>query len=318
MRSLRKLGIGGALAMLLSGVGTLVAVPAAHATHVTCGQTITVNTVLDSDVGPCSAGIKIGANNITFDLNHFTISGLPTPGDGPGILVSGRTGVTVKNGTVTQFDAGVSVEGGSTNNTVTGMRIIQNVGSTATDYGDGILLADTGTTGNVVSMNVVRGNGPFDGIGVLGAASSNTITGNFLELNNALFGTQTQQTSGIRIEGGGANNNVVSRNSVNTSGLDGIVVLRARPGNTGTVITGNVVKNNGFNTQNRQGHGIVLFAGTPNVINANNSTVSNNIVTGNANDGVHVESQNNQVLSNRALGNAVTDLRDTNANCATN
>ncbi len=318
MRSLRRFGIGSGLAMLLSAAGMLVAVPAAHAAHVSCGQTIASNTVLDSDVGPCSAGIRIGADNITFDLNHFSISGLPTPGDGPGILLSGHSGVTVKNGTVTLFDAGVSVEGGSTNNTVTGMRIIQNIGAPSTDYGDGILLAETGTTGNTVTTNVVRDNGPYDGIGVLGGASSNTITGNFLESNNEIFGTRTMQDDGIRIEGGGALNNVVTRNSVNTSGLDGIVVLRARPGNTGTVISGNVVKNNGFNSQNRQGHGIVLFGGAPSDINANNSTVQNNYVVGNASDGVRIESQNNQVVSNQASGNAVLDLRDTNAGCVTN
>lgn len=38
----------------------------------TCGQTILVSTVLDSNVGPCATGITIGADNITLDLNGFT------------------------------------------------------------------------------------------------------------------------------------------------------------------------------------------------------------------------------------------------------
>src|ERR671915_2326466 len=109
--SLWRLAPVALLAVALLGT-TLVGT--ASAAHVGCGQTITQNTVLDSNVGPCSGdGIIIGANNITLDLNGFTVSGTAAPGEGAGILLESRTGVTVRNGTVTLFDAGVVVDGGS-------------------------------------------------------------------------------------------------------------------------------------------------------------------------------------------------------------
>ncbi|MDQ4068485.1 MAG: right-handed parallel beta-helix repeat-containing protein, partial [Actinomycetota bacterium] len=103
----------------------------AAAAHVSCGQTITQNTVLDSDVGPCPAGgngIIIGADNIALDLNGHRVLGTPNViNDGAGIYILGRTGVTVRNGTIRDFDCGVAIEGGS-GNTVTGIRAQDNIG----------------------------------------------------------------------------------------------------------------------------------------------------------------------------------------------
>jgi hypothetical protein len=89
-------------------LGTVL-VGTASAAHVGCGQTITQSTVLDTNVGPCSGeGILIGADNITLDLNGFAVFGISAPGEGPGILLDERTAVTVRNGTVRLFDAGVA------------------------------------------------------------------------------------------------------------------------------------------------------------------------------------------------------------------
>src|SRR5437660_12844162 len=101
----------------LTVVGGLAFAPAAYATHVTCGMTITTNTTLDSAVGPCANnGIIIGANGITLNLNGFRVFGTPNPGDKAGVLLQGRTGVTVTGqGSVTDFDGGVVIEGGGGN-----------------------------------------------------------------------------------------------------------------------------------------------------------------------------------------------------------
>jgi hypothetical protein len=48
----------------------------ASASHVSCGDTITADTTLDSDLVDCpSNGIVIGADDITLDLNGHTIDG---------------------------------------------------------------------------------------------------------------------------------------------------------------------------------------------------------------------------------------------------
>jgi hypothetical protein len=91
----------------------------ASASQVNCGDTITADTTLDSDLVDCpNNGIVIGADNVTLDLNHHTIDsdGTPAAGCDPetefcdiGVLNDGRDGVTVVHGSVRQFDLGVIV-----------------------------------------------------------------------------------------------------------------------------------------------------------------------------------------------------------------
>src|SRR5215217_1981024 len=79
----------------------------ASASHVSCGDTITADTTLDSDLVNCpSNGIVIGVDDITLDLNGHTIDG-----DGElqdcegepcdfGVLNEGHAEVTVRGGSV--------------------------------------------------------------------------------------------------------------------------------------------------------------------------------------------------------------------------
>jgi hypothetical protein len=54
----------------------------ATAGHVSCGQVITTDTTLDSDLLNCQAdGVLIGAGNITLNLNGHTIDGDNGTGD---------------------------------------------------------------------------------------------------------------------------------------------------------------------------------------------------------------------------------------------
>ncbi|HSH62021.1 MAG TPA: hypothetical protein VK988_20710 [Acidimicrobiales bacterium] len=51
----------------------------ASAGQLSCGQTLTTNPTLDSNVGLCSwPGIIVGADNITLNLNGFEVFGVPT------------------------------------------------------------------------------------------------------------------------------------------------------------------------------------------------------------------------------------------------
>jgi parallel beta-helix repeat protein len=81
----------------------------AFAEHVRCGDLITHDTTLDSDLIDCPVeGVRIGASNVTLDLNGHTIDGSPEAESG--VLALGfPTGVTVRGGTVQDFDYGIQL-----------------------------------------------------------------------------------------------------------------------------------------------------------------------------------------------------------------
>jgi hypothetical protein len=102
----------------------------ALADHVQCGDVITQDTTLTADLNCSGDGLMIAADGVTLDLAGHSITG-PGPGSGcavtacrfyNGVLVGGTgTGqaprpsvrnVTVENGTIRGFDAGVFGWGG--------------------------------------------------------------------------------------------------------------------------------------------------------------------------------------------------------------
>jgi parallel beta-helix repeat protein len=133
------------LALVVAGF-TVLGSGQAVASHVSCGDTITTNTTLDSNLLNCpNNGIVIGADNITLDLNGHTIDGDATPVDpcpegetcDVGVDNSaGHSGVTMEGGSVRQFSLGVLVEGGAARN-----RLHQLAVSDTTDIG--IFVADS-------------------------------------------------------------------------------------------------------------------------------------------------------------------------------
>jgi parallel beta-helix repeat protein len=111
---------------MLAGIlaAALIAAPTATATHVQCGDVITQDTTLDSDLVDCTGdGIVIGADNITLDLNGHTVEGDGLSTDtgtcAAGILngsrqsacldavEDGHDGVIVRGGTIRGFALGV-------------------------------------------------------------------------------------------------------------------------------------------------------------------------------------------------------------------
>ncbi len=300
-------------------LGTVL-VSTAGAAHVTCGQTITQSTTLDSDVGPCAGtGIRIGADNITLDLGGRTVYGRQAPGEGAGILVDGRTGVTVRNGRVIMFDAGVVLQGGS-GHTVTNVVAQDNIGTRASDFGDGIALF--ASSNNVIRRNRVQHNGVFSGISLVGNSDNNLVDNNTVQGNNIESNPNLMDDIGIRVEGPGVNGNIVSNNKVEGNGLDGIQVFPFAA-NTGNTVRNNTIRGNGFHDKpHRTGNGFVT--------GARSNTIERNLVEGNAASGIRINGQNNTIRNNTARNNArlVTpatinaggafDLHDTNFNCDAN
>lgn len=279
----RKVLVGGVVSSLMLGTGAVTASAAAPA--VRCGQAITSNTKLKRNVGPCPGdGLVVKANNVRLDLNGFKVSGANGTEETNGIRLMGTSGVTVKDGTVTGFDAGVNVMGGS-GNTLTDLAVRGNVNDNITTdnpaddctFGDGITTTDSDD--NAILDNSVIRNGPFSGISLVGDSDGNVVKGNDVRNNNlpnedAAPGSQGNgncgapfsrpiQDIGIRIEGPGANANQVERNRVTNSAIGGITVHgyvyapRAREGeplpppdnpNTDNVVSGNYVADTGKET----------------------------------------------------------------------
>ncbi len=90
---------------------------------------------------------------------------LAEPGRKPGRIRGASaavSGVTVTNGTISNFDAGVVVRGGS-HNVITKLTVRENVGnSLSCDLGDGIVTFNS--SDNSIHDNTVELNGPLSGM----------------------------------------------------------------------------------------------------------------------------------------------------------
>jgi hypothetical protein len=240
-----------AVALVFVGMAVVTTSASAQAAP-TCGSVISSNTTLQADVGPCnnSDGLILRGSNFTLDLNGhrvFSTSPLPRnrgtdqdgffiPADFVGIKLLDATNVTVRNGTVERFAAGVSIENGASN-TVESLTTQFNQGPCIGEdfstfaigsYGDGIVIF--GSPNNRLLNNRIRNNGPFSGIAVVANnifitravppfPSGTIIRGNQILDNNICFAD-----IGIRLEGPGASNSQVTNNFVRNSFQEGIVV----------------------------------------------------------------------------------------------
>ncbi|MDX2439075.1 MAG: NosD domain-containing protein, partial [Desulfobacterales bacterium] len=153
-------------------------------------KTCTLSTDITSSKRDPST-IIIGANDITLNGNKHTISGYDALGS-RGIIVTGRSGVTISNITVRDFNYGVVIDS-SNHCTISRVTAISNVigtkldsstictisNSTASQNGTGIavLLSDSSTLfGNTSSQNKI-------GIKLIDSQSI-TCTGNSIESNS--------------------------------------------------------------------------------------------------------------------------------------
>jgi Right handed beta helix region len=150
-----------ATALLAAAILLALAPASALAAHVGCGDTITTDTKLDSDLIDCPGnGIVIGADNITLDLNGHTIDGTSSSGDG--VANVAHLGATIKGGTIQGFGVGV--------------RLGTCSPATGCPLGDILPSAD----GNTVRSLTISGNGVAI---VLGKTVHNVIRKNQLVVN---------------------------------------------------------------------------------------------------------------------------------------
>ena len=95
------------LAVLFLVSQFVVVLPAESRPEITCGQTITQDTILTADLAcppDTEYALIIGASNITLDLGEHTISG-STPRTG--VFAIRQEGITIRNGAIDGFNVGV-------------------------------------------------------------------------------------------------------------------------------------------------------------------------------------------------------------------
>ena len=253
----RKMVVGASVGALALGSMVVLGQPAG-ANHVSCGAVITQSITLDSDLNCPGDGLRVQASNITIDLAGRTISGQTNTNTSlnefVGIRLMNVTGVTVRNGTVTNFDAGIVLGRGS-GNTISRVRVLNNINHstltgvfTACEFGDGILALDSDN--NVIEGNFAQGNGPYGGITLVGDSDNNQVLSNIVRFQNVDnqhpnfvtpqrpngngpcgpfvpgFGTvgAIRQDIGIRVEGPGADNNRIMGNHASNNDAFGITI----------------------------------------------------------------------------------------------
>jgi PGF-pre-PGF domain-containing protein len=293
---------------------------------VSCGDTITVDTTLDSDLICTGDGITIDANNITLDGAGYSITG---DGSGSGVSLNGRSNVTVKNLTVSGFDIGIYLmsssgstledntasnnngDGISLNSSSSGNAITGNTASN--NKGGGIYLESSGS--NTITGNTASGN-YLEGIGLY-LSSSNTIYGNIVSGNSK---TRSMSYGGIALLN--STGNTITGNGVSNEECDGIALWDSSDSNT---ITSNMVSNGkcgGIYLYNSGSNGITgntlsnnNWEGISLNSSSNDNIIKDNTASGNGKYGIYLESSSsNEIHNNKLENNNVNNAYDDGTN----
>lgn len=233
-QSIRRLQCGGGQALLV-GAALAILAWATSAEAQSCGQVVAENTTLTADLNCLGDGLVIGADGIVLDLNGHTIDGA---GLGVGIRNDGFDNVTIKNGTVKEFDYGIQLNAGTEGNLVQGITLTLNqdagiqlsgaynnqvLGNTIIQQAkEGVVLL--GSTTNVVANNRIDGT---QGMSlVLTDSRSNTIRDNLVSngSDNGVVFTASSENSFLGntlsdlgdtalVLEAGSNSNTVMRNT---------------------------------------------------------------------------------------------------------
>lgn len=188
--------------------------PAAIATNVHCGQTLTASVTLNGDLY-CGSGtaLTLAGSNVVLNLGGHLVGG---SGSGYGVTISGKSD-TVENGLITEFGLGVYVTG--LTDTVSAVRLTYSAGASILDDGNG-----TKITNCFVA---------FSGSdGIVAGGANGVYTGNHL-VNNGnngmiLEGGNTTVTSTVSNANRGAGINdlgfgaKLTKNTTDYNGFEGV------------------------------------------------------------------------------------------------
>jgi parallel beta-helix repeat protein len=302
----------------------------ATASHVDCGDEITADTTLDSDLLDCpNNGVVIGADDVTLDLNGHSIDGDGTLFEGcdpqqepcdVGVANNGHDRVTVRHGSVREFAIGVLVaearhvrlgDISSSKNLFFGFGLFESARSLVRNSSGHHNIAPEGDGMGVFGCRRVRilhnkfRHNPGPGIHVLDSSDNLVKRNRFARNGTALFVEEGDRNrlKRNRFRPGGAddgilvsrgNGNVIARNHLTQAG--NILVEDGR----GNLVARNVVRGAGS-------WGILL--GIPNFPSGGaNNVVRRNVVKGSGRQGFLVtEDANNSLLRNNVAVRAGDD-----------
>ena len=234
------------LALLAFAFTGLVAPSKAQGGGLYCGAYVTHDVTLQHDIYGCvQGGVTIAKSGVTVDLNGHTITGL---GEGDGIAATGVSGVTIKNGSVVNFEAGLRLTGVQ-NSRVLDTRFSMNSDASAwiegstgnkflrltmTENGDGGFRL-VGSSKNRIAGSTVSGASDF-GVGMEGLSSYNRLVRNKVTLagegvkvddgtGNRVFRNTLSYNGGAGVEvAGEALSTRINENQTHFNGADGIFV----------------------------------------------------------------------------------------------
>ena len=188
-----------------------------HAAHVSCGDSITSDTVLDSNLIDCpSDGIVIDDDNVILDCNSRSSSGSGSDG---GIVISGN-GVTIENCEIFDFRFGIRTDG--TNNHHIISNISHNNNNTGFRFSDSNSLTFTGNTSHSNRNHGFR----------LSNVDDSTFTGNTSHNNGS---------NGFRISNG-SNGNTFTGNTINDNSNRGFLLISS---SSNQILLNTISQNNG-------------------------------------------------------------------------
>jgi len=271
--------LGLALA-LLSSMGSNAAMASADP------LTLTADTILTEDH---AGSIIVGTDGITLDCAGHSITG---PGSGTGVLLQNRTGVTVKNCHVSNFDNGIGVER-SPNNTIENNDVSDN-------HNRGINVNDGSHETQLVDNTANRN---IHGIFVSKNSNRNKIVGNTFNENSG---------SGLMILR--SHYNEITDNTASDNGSNGILLFAFPTRGLGLGSNNNIIRRNTANGNVRAG--IKLWDSNDNIVEAN--TANGNGVgdddVGSFGNGIgfalSFDSSGNLITENWACGNTNEDGQD--------
>jgi len=217
------------------------AAPAA-ANHVQCGDTITQDTTLDSDLTCSGDGLTITGANVTLELNGHTIQG--SGGLTAGVGIFDAVDPEVRGGTIRSFRTGVDADGPTGlvvdhmlfEHNGTGVDCTYSPGCSALDstfvHNSGGIRLFSPDGGSPLRSYVQRNHVHNNGTGILFTEYLVTATDNRIEDNDNL---------GVEIDYNGRVD--MSRNVVAGNGGDGVVVSFL----SDATIANNRIEDNGGN-----------------------------------------------------------------------
>jgi parallel beta-helix repeat protein len=275
----RSLGLI-AIAVLSGALSFALSASDAFANHVRCGEVLTRDTTLDSDLIDCTGhGLVIGADGITVDLNRHVVDG-----DGSGLehhgIDNGNGAGDVRvvgPGVVQEFGNGIFLANAS-DNLVRGVQVSRNRES-------GIRLEGDTATQNLIVDNLAFENN--DGVAITDEYAQNVDAGRNTVRNNVAFAN----FHGILL-GGYGDGNRIAHNSLE----DNAVGIELSDSFGASLIEQNRLS--------RNGSGISLFESQNSHVRQNRVSHSGNGPLISSGDGIFVDDRNNMIEKNFTSFNA--------------